>query len=274
MKKYYLYDIVKSQKYLPLFGCILGIILLVGALSNSPLRVWAIIELLLYVWLFVGGLLVKDQRGFDRLAQIFCYKTIGGLLILLGLVGSQTLSLGLILRLAIIPFHFWYLQSFCSLGVFLVILGGLLLKIFPLILWEIRYFSRTLASLTSIVGSIRIISTATFCRLLVRSRIRQRGLLIFRLSRFPFLFYLFIYYFSVMLASSRNPFFLWNLRAIPPMPIFFLKVWILTKVPLLLLIILLVRIAISFYPYLKFTLARLIFLGPKKLEHSFWLCLG
>ena len=43
---------------------------------------------------------------YDSLAQIFCYKTVGGLLILIGLIGMPFLALGLLISLAVFPFHF------------------------------------------------------------------------------------------------------------------------------------------------------------------------
>jgi len=257
------YSAMKAQRYIPLFSSIFRIILLIGFFSSSSLGTWARIELLLYVWLFLGGLLRKAQKSYDALAQIFCFKTAGGLLILLGLAGAPTLVAGLVLRMAIIPFHFWYFQAFPNLRLSLIISGGIILKIFPLVLWEANIYSNLLASVTSIVGSIGIMSSRTFGRLLVSSRISQSGLLIFRLLSSPLLIYLFVYYLAASVACSKNPYSLWNLRALPPIPMFFLKVWILTQVPLLILVLLLWRIAISFYPYLKFTLASLIFLEPE-----------
>ena len=251
---------MKVQGYLPALAIFTIISLVVGTASTSFLNIWASIELLLYIWLFSAGLSSSNQQGYDSLAQIFCYKTIGGLLILIGLIGLPCLRLGLIIRLAIFPFHFWYIQAFPSLNLFLILSGGLILKIFPLVLWDRGFSADFIASLTSIVGRLAILSSFRFPSLLVSSRISQAGFLVLSLGVFPVLIYLISYYIAATLSSTKNPYAIWNLASLPPIPLFFLKVWILINLPIVFILILLVRVALSFYPYLKFTLANLMYL--------------
>ena len=212
------------------------------------------------MWLFSAGLSSSNQQGYDSLAQIFCYKTIGGLLILIGLMGLPCLTLGLIVSLAIFPFHFWYIQAFPYLNLFLILSGGLVLKVFPLVLWDGGFSANFIASITSIVGRLAILRSFSFPSLLVSSRISQAGFLVLRLKVFPVFIYLVFYYLAATISRTKNPYAIWNLARLPPIPLFFLKVWILLNLPFILIVILLTRVALSFYPYLKFTLANLIYL--------------
>lgn len=205
---------------------------------------------------------VNKTRLYESLCQIYIFKSVGGAIIIIGvLIYKPFIWLGLVVSAAIFPFHFWFLRSFIFIPLLIVVIGGWATKVLPILIITIVRDKNlniiiVLRLVTSTIGAISIVSRFSIKSILIRSSLTQVGLVICSLQILNPVLYLSVYYLIRLWVCLSSSFWSWwILSALPPSPLFFLKVVILLLISsysVLRVIILVICISISLYPYLKF----------------------
>ena len=253
---------MRIRLYREFFWLILLFSILVMFRRNSWIA-WFLIEIVLFLFIiFCSRLVTAKYKVYESIAQIFVFKSIGGILILLGMTFfSWFLVLGILVSLALFPFHFWVIRSFRILPLFLIIIGGWIVKIIPLIIISVSSLSRRqliilIAIFTSFRGVFRMVNSTSTKSLIVRRRVNQIGLVISSLISINPLIFISRYYLRGLYVIIYNSLYSWwNLAAFPPSPLFFFKVYtlyILYIISEILSLALVFVISMRFFPYLKF----------------------
>lgn len=184
---------------------------------------------------------------------IFIIKTLAGLFIFIGIIYRQAaLNFGIFLSLGVVPFHYWIIKRFREITPQLIVLFSWVLKIIPLRLVSLTFYGILITGVSSVLGRTWIWKAKNLSSIVVSSGIRQLGfiynsIIVFRPIIFLRLYYLFVF----LLVNIPIWFNWWIVSAIPPRPLFFLKISVLFRVSGLVLILLLVSIVVSIYPYVK-----------------------
>ena len=227
-------------------------------LTSSLIWTWVTIELLMF-WA-VRAAYKKHERT-ERLIFIFLFKSVAGVLILVGSnLSSSLLSLGVLVSLGSFPVHTWIVKGFAGWVPFNIALFRFILKIIPIFFIFVCFWSTVIAVTTRAVGRILILRSSSFSELLVLSGINQLGFLYnFCAVRSP-IYYLLIYYTTVLILvymPSFGPW--WIAAALPPSPLFFFKLAVLCRVSWYWATILFLTVLVSYITYIKWMWGSLNF---------------
>ena len=247
---------------------LLGIIIsLLGLVCcSSPLSLWSFLVLstISSVCYF------KHYLSAPCLVLYFICSVVGGLLYLGGALSfyytSWLINIGLLLKLGLAPFHFWLVKvaSYLSNFPLFIMLG--FLKVGPLYL--LVSGSGTLffwGVLSLAFGIILIFRATSLSYVLVGS-----GLLLFWVlsTLSPWFFVPYILAYNISLVLCCCPFWLsistllafLSLAGLPPFPLFWVKLLVLSSVPFATSFCLLFASALSLFPYIH--LGLVLHSGP------------
>lgn len=255
--------------------------------SDSFFLFWVLIEF--RTLLFMGSCYSVFKNNFSCILLFFIIQSLAAFLLLISyLTGLCFLfSFAILLKLAIFPFYFWYLNLVLSFPNLIIFLARTIFKIPSFII--ISYFSRLLnfdllimsAIFTILVGGLVIIYSNELRLLLVSSSIVNNSWFFFSIKSRVFLFFLFfvvyflclifIMYYIGMSSSVSSGGYLFSdlsygtcilfvlvvMRGLPPMPLFFIKAIIFYYLVFdfyhsYLIFIILISVVVSMLGYLKF----------------------
>jgi len=255
----------------------MGMVALIGSLSNILLWVQVLVGILisllglvscttsLSLWSFLvlssicSVCYFKQYLSSSCLVLFFICTVVGGLLFLGGALSfsytSWLINIGLLLKLGLAPFHFWLVKVASSLSKFplFTLLG--FLKVGPLYLLVSGTDSLFFwGSLSLGFGIILIFRASSVSYVLVGS-----GLILFwvlsTLEPWFFVPYVLAYNISLLLCccplllSISTLIAFLSLSGLPPFPLFWVKLLILTSVPATTSFSLLLASALSLFPY-------------------------
>ena len=248
---------------------IAALLIIITLYSSKFLLIWAIIEIILFFFVYYCLRDSSSTLSIESVSVFFVYKTLSGIIILVGLSCDVQLFilLGIIVSLNLFPFLFWFIRAFYYLAPYLIVRGGLYIKIIPL--WIINrptFNLKTgiiyLSILTRVGGSLIILSSFSLGSLLITSRVYNSQMFILSTVIFnPILFLISYYLVRYGVLYSFHPNSLWMLRALPPSPLFFLKIYILyymIAMDITLAVVIISTIFISYFTYVKFIIKSLI----------------
>lgn len=222
----------------------------------TPLSIWSFLVLSSLCSLTY----LKPHLPSSSLILFFLASAVGGLIWFCGslLFGSlQVVSIiGLLLKLGLVPFHWWMVNVVCFLSGFVLFVTLSLIKFGPLVL--LVHSSETLFywGLFSLIISIPILWTSSSVALILFSS----GLLQFRVvSSFQsclFYVYFLTYCFSLFLVCCYSTIKIsafigcFSLCGLPPFPLFFAKLCVFFSSSFLVCVAVLLFSSCSLIPYL------------------------
>jgi len=218
----------------------------------SPIFFWLVMELLMLV--FIGLSYSVFSNSFSSLVLYFLIQTVASFSVLLSYLYSFSflLCVSFMLKLSIFPFHFWFLSVVYRFPRFILFLSSSFHKL-PIFLFSLNFslpFS-SLCALFSILisvllSSLFILSAVDFRILILSSSVGNNSwLFIASLSGFYCFFTFFVFYsfflflllfsfssFSSPVKANRHtyliiPLLLVCLSGLPPLPLFYPKLFIL-----------------------------------------------
>ena len=228
-----------------LFLICYSILIFILASLQDFFSIWILIELIML--LFLGISYTLFSSSFSSLILYFLIQTLASFSIfsfyILNFYTFYTFSI--ILKLAMFPFHSWFLSIIIRFPNRLLLLSITFHKIPPLYLLIATYYIISIPILwISIVCSIAvsrivILAVSDFRLLLVSSSIGNNSWFILAITKSYFLFSIFFIAYSLSLLalilffhSSSNPLIpvsfpflisVWSLSGLPPFPLFFFK---------------------------------------------------
>jgi len=218
--------------------------------TSSLVWTWVTIELLIF-WAVSAA--YKQHERTERLIYIFLFKSVAGVIILVGShLSSSLLVLGVLVSLGRFPVHTWIVKGFTGWVPINIALFSLILKIIPIFFVLVVPWALVLAVATRVVGRIIMLRSSSFSELLILSGINQLGFLYNFWAVGSPLFYLLIYYTTVLLlvyVPSFGPW--WIAAALPPSPLFFFKLTVLCALPWYWAVVLFLTVLVSYITYIK-----------------------
>ena len=233
--------------------------IIISLQSLNFINLWVFLELRTLRFIFF---IASDKILFDKFQEIikfFIIQCLSGLRILILRIFQELennnfiffiLILIILLKIGSAPFHIWILNLSLNISWISLFLFLSLIKIIPFqFLNSLSYFNLSIFGLISfIISSILIIYTKNLKQILIISSIIFIGIIFFILNKNFWIEFLFIY--SIILAQLRIIFWLivlqknflihfknsnlikifllisiFNIRGIPPLPGFFIKIF-------------------------------------------------
>jgi len=239
--------------------------MLLGILISVIGTTFTLSHLTIWSFMVIGSLSVsgwlKSKVDSDGLVLYFIISVMGSLLFLLRSRGayysSLFLQLALLLKLGLAPFQFWVFKVLCSLDIprLCFFLGPLKVGLLWLIV-RVVHPSLALFSLSLLVGLTLLWLSSAANVVLYASGSCQLLILVF-LGPSAFALYYSIYLITLVgfywtSTGSITPFFAFlGLGALPPLPIFWAKVFALDSLPFINGALVLFVSVLRLWPYIR-----------------------
>nr|QWC53775.1 NADH dehydrogenase subunit 2 [Carinata rufipenna] len=206
---------MNSSLFLFLLSMMLGV--MISLCSNNMITIWIGLEisLLSFMPIMVGGSLLSSESSM----KYYIVQSVSSSLLLLGVMtlildlnwlGELILSLSLLIKLGVAPFHMWVLSVVEGLNLLSLFIILFIMKLVPLFMISLMGFELMMMSiLTMIVGSISGLIQNSIRKLLAFSSIYNLGLIIscvYETSLWLnyFLIYGFILFMVLLMIISLN----------------------------------------------------------------------
>lgn len=268
-----------------LIGVLLGTIIVLR--SSSWILIWLGLELNLISFLPFINLNRKQKK--NRIIY-YLVQSYGSLLILFGGLLEENFHrffwlvlIGLILKMGIIPFHFWVPTIIIDFNIFQCFVLLTWQKLAPLSIFLILNFDSliwTLIILNRVLGSVIVINSVDIRLVILFSSINHIGWLFSILSNTKFLWFYLIIYFILLIPIFINlnnliinveinkslMLNILNLGGIPPLSGFFLKICALRVINIEYRFFLILGSSITLYAYSRTLLSSFYSTRKNKFE--------